>query len=113
MRQKLYAPSLSNDFVPKDSFGDDDYIVAPSASCVGFVRNYYSKLFDNSSLHNEVKELSKRTYEFSEFMVKVLQVYNVGAKLEGKATYHDSCAGLRECKIKAGAEETSCQCKRS
>jgi len=95
------------DFVPKsqkgsvaDSFGDDDYIVAPSASCVGFIRNYYSKLFDNSSLHNEVKELSKRTYEFSEFMVKVLQVYNVGAKLQGKATYHDSCAGLRECKIK-------------
>ena len=88
------------DFVPKDSFGDDDYIVAPSASCVGFIRNYYLKLFENSSLHNEVKELSKRTYEFSEFMVKVLQVYNVGAKLEGKGTYHDSCAGLRECKIK-------------
>jgi len=88
------------DFVPKDSFGDDDYIVAPSASCVGFVRNYYSKLFENSSHHNEVKELSKRTYEFSEFMVKVLQVHNVGAKLQGKATYHDSCAGLRECRIK-------------
>ena len=88
------------DFVPEDSFGDDDYIVAPSASCVGFVRNYYSKLLDNSSLHNDVKELSKRIYEFSEFMVKVLQVYNVGAKLEGKATYHDSCSGLRECRIK-------------
>jgi L-lactate dehydrogenase complex protein LldE len=38
---------VHQDFVPKDSFGDDDYIVAPSASCVGFVRNYYSKLFDN------------------------------------------------------------------
>ncbi|HEY1869978.1 MAG TPA: (Fe-S)-binding protein, partial [Chitinophagaceae bacterium] len=88
------------DFVPKGSFGDDDYIVAPSASCVGFVRNYYSKMFDNSSVHNDVKDLSKHIYEFSEFMVKVLQVYNVGAKLEGKATYHDSCAGLRECKIK-------------
>src|SRR6266498_596022 len=61
-----------------------DYVVAPSASCVGFVRNYYSK----------------RIYEFSEFMVKVLQVFNVGAKLQSKATYHDSCAGLRECKIK-------------
>src|SRR5437764_2324508 len=32
-------------------------IVAPSASCVGFVRNYYSKLFDNSSLHNQVKAI--------------------------------------------------------
>ena len=65
---KVVCTKFIRDFVPEDSFGDDDYIVAPSASCVGFVRNYYSKLFDNSSLHNEIKELSKRTYEFSEFM---------------------------------------------
>jgi L-lactate dehydrogenase complex protein LldE len=81
-------------------FSGTDYIVAPSASCVGFVRNYYAKLFDNSSVHNEVKDLSKRLYEFSEFMVHVLKVENLGASLTGKATYHDSCAGLRECKIK-------------
>jgi L-lactate dehydrogenase complex protein LldE len=81
-------------------FSGDDYIVSPSASCTGFVRNYYSKLFDNSSLHNDVKNLGKRVYEFSEFMVQVLKVQNVGAVLNGKATYHDSCAGLRECKIK-------------
>jgi L-lactate dehydrogenase complex protein LldE len=92
------AKSVCTKFI-KD-FEGTDYVVAPSASCAGFVRNYYSKLFDNSSLHNQVKELSNRIYEFSEFMVKVLQVYNVGAKLKAKATYHDSCAGLRECKIK-------------
>jgi L-lactate dehydrogenase complex protein LldE len=39
-------------------------------------------------------------FEFSEFMVKIVGVENVGAVLNGKATYHDSCAGLRECKIK-------------
>ena len=76
------------------------YVVAPSASCVGFVRNYYSKLFDNSSLHNDVKDLQKRTFEFSEFLVNVLKIEDFGAALKGKATYHDSCAGLRECKIK-------------
>jgi L-lactate dehydrogenase complex protein LldE len=81
-------------------FKGADYVVAPSASCVGFVRNYYSKLFDNSSLHNEVKDLQKRTFEFSEFLVNVLKVEDIGAVLKGKATYHDSCAGLRECKIK-------------
>ena len=82
-------------------FEGADYIVAPSASCVGFVRNYYTKLFDNSSAHNEVKHLSERIFEFSEFMINVLGVDDVGATLEGKATYHDSCAGLRECKIKS------------
>lgn len=81
-------------------FKGDEYIVSPSASCVGFVRNYYGKLFDNSSAHNEVKELSDRIFEFSEFMIKVMKVDDVGATLEGKATYHDSCAGLRECHIK-------------
>jgi L-lactate dehydrogenase complex protein LldE len=82
-------------------FSGTDYIVAPSASCVGFVRNYYTKLFDNSSLHNQVKDLGNRLFEFSEFMIKVLKVEDVGASLPGKATYHDSCAGLRECRIKA------------
>jgi len=81
-------------------FRGADYVVAPSASCVGFVRNYYPTLFDNSSFHNDVKDLQKRTFEFSEFMVKVLQKENVGASLKGRATYHDSCAGLRECRIK-------------
>lgn len=81
-------------------FADAEYVVAPSASCVGFVRNYYGKLFANSSVHNDVQRLSDHTFEFSEFMIKVLGIDNVGGKLEGKATYHDSCAGLRECRIK-------------
>lgn len=81
-------------------FAGSDYIVAPSASCVGFVRNYYPKLFDNSSFHNDVKDLQKRTFEFSEFLVNVLGVEDVGASFNMKATYHDSCAGLRECRIK-------------
>ena len=81
-------------------FSGHDYVVAPSASCVGFVKNYYSTLFNNSSLHNEVKDMQKRIFEFSSFMVNVLGVEDVGATLHGKATYHDSCAGLRECRIK-------------
>jgi L-lactate dehydrogenase complex protein LldE len=81
-------------------FKGAEYIVAPSASCVGFIRNYYGKLFNNSSDHNNVIKLADKTFEFSEFMIKVLGVDKVGARLEGKATYHDSCAGLRECKIK-------------
>jgi L-lactate dehydrogenase complex protein LldE len=81
-------------------FSGSDYIVAPSASCVGFVRNYYTRLFDNSSLHHEVADIGKRIFELSEFLINVLKVEDFGATLEGKATYHDSCAGLRECRIK-------------
>ena len=83
-------------------FDNADYIVAPSASCVGFIRNYYDKILDNSAQYNQVKDICKRIYEFSEFLTDVLKVENVGAVLNVKATYHDSCAALRECKIKEG-----------
>jgi L-lactate dehydrogenase complex protein LldE len=92
------AKSVCTKFL-KD-FKGTDYIVSPSASCVGFVRNYYTKLFENSSLHHEVVDTGKRIYELSDFLINVLKIEDFGAKLEGKATYHDSCAGLRECKIK-------------
>ena len=83
-------------------FSSTDYIVAPSASCVGFVKNYYSKLFENSSAHNQVKDLGKKIFEFSEFLTDILRIDNYGAELNAKATYHDSCAALRECNIKEG-----------
>jgi L-lactate dehydrogenase complex protein LldE len=92
-------------------FDGADYIVAPSASCVGFVRNYYSKLFENSSQHNQVKDLSNRIFEFSEFLVDVLKIENYGANLNAKATYHDSCAALRECKIKDAPRKLLAQVK--
>lgn len=86
-------------------FEDPDYIVAPSASCVGFIRNYYSELFENSSQHNQVKNLAERTFEFTEFLTQILQIDNYGAELNVRATYHDSCAALRECKIKGAPRQ--------
>ena len=85
-----------------NDFKNADFIVAPSASCIGFVRNYYPKLFENGTHTNKAKEISKKVYEFSEFLTDILKVDKFSAKLEGKATYHDSCAALRECKIKEG-----------
>ena len=81
-------------------FDNADYIVAPSASCVGFVKNYYSKLFEDSPDLGKIQSLGKRIFEFSEFLTDVLKIENYGAVLNGRATYHDSCAALRECKIK-------------
>lgn len=55
------------------------------------------KILPTSNLQ---KKTSEKIHEFSSFLVNVLQVENLGAVLEGKATYHDSCAALRECGIK-------------
>lgn len=81
-------------------FADAQYVVMPSASCTGFVKNYYSDIYDKASNTKEIKDLQSRVYELSDFLVNVLKVDDLGAKLNCKATYHDSCAALREIKLK-------------
>jgi len=83
-----------------EDFSGADYIVAPSASCVGFVKNYYQKLFESSALQQAAKKTSERIFELSDFLVNILKIEDLGASFNGKVTYHDSCAALRECKIK-------------
>ncbi len=93
------AKAVAEKFI-RENIAHSDYVVAPSASCTGFIRNYYPQLFDNSSIHNEISKLKARSFEFSDFLVNVLKVEDLGASFPMKATYHDSCAALRECKIK-------------
>lgn len=81
-------------------FEGADFIVAPSASCVGFVKNYYKQVFENSAHKTQAAKTAERIFEFSDFLVNILKETNFGAVLNEKATYHDSCAALRECKIK-------------
>ena len=81
-------------------FDGPDFIVSPSASCAGFVRNSYGKLFENNAFQSPAKKVATQLFELSEFLVQILHVTDLGARFNGKATYHDSCAGLRECNIK-------------
>jgi len=82
-------------------FDGSDYIVSPSASCAGFIRNNYGKLFENNAFQSPAKKVSSQIFELSEFLVKILGTTALGASFNGKATFHDSCAGLRECNIKS------------
>ncbi len=80
-------------------FQNDHYIVSPGASCVSMVKNYYPELFHNSSMHNEYKQVQKYFYEFSDFLVNVMHVTDVGARLVAKAVFMDNCSAMRECGI--------------
>lgn len=84
----------------RDFSGTDHFIVAPSGSCTGYIRNYYQELFHNSAEHNDVKKVNMHLFEFTEFLVNVLHITDIGAVLHRKATYHDGCGTLRECGIK-------------
>ena len=94
------ARAVGNKFL--QDFKGEGYIVGPSGSCTGYVRNYYEKMFKNGAEHNLSMEVSNRMYEFTEFLTDVLKVEDIGATFKGKATYHDACGALRECGIKEG-----------
>jgi len=83
-----------------NDFSENRYIVSPSASCTGMVKNYYNDLFTNTAVHNKCRAIQGNIHELSDFLVNVIKRDYFGAELEGRAVYHDSCAGLRECKIK-------------
>ncbi len=73
-------------------FEDAPIIVCPSGSCVNTVRNHYPELFkDDAGWLARAEKVGKKTYEFSEYLVDVLGVEDLGAQFDGKITYHDSC----------------------
>jgi L-lactate dehydrogenase complex protein LldE len=93
-----HAKCLGEKFI--HDFSHDRPIVAPSASCVGFVKNYYPQMFHNTAYHLEYKQLQKNIFEFTDFLVNVLKVTDVGATFEGSVVCHDACAALREYGLK-------------
>jgi L-lactate dehydrogenase complex protein LldE len=78
-----------------------DYVVAPSGSCAGMIREHYPRLFaDDPAFHPRAAHLAHRTYELVSFLVDVMGVTSVDAAYDGTVTYHDSCSGLRELGVK-------------
>ncbi|PYP93290.1 MAG: Fe-S oxidoreductase [Candidatus Angelobacter sp. Gp1-AA117] len=77
-------------------FKDAEVIVCPSGSCTTMVRSFYPELLASSPLHADAVSLGVRTFELSEFLVKIAGVTDVGATFPHTVTYHASCHGLRE-----------------
>lgn len=72
-------------------------VVVPSGSCASMIRHSYLELFAGDKIWlPRAAVLAERTYEFSEFLVDVLGIVDVGAYYPGPVTYHSSCHLLRE-----------------
>jgi len=77
-------------------FKHAEAVVCPSGSCVTMVRTFYPELLAASPLREDAIAVASRTFELSEFLVKVAAVTQVGATFPHSVTYHASCHGLRE-----------------
>lgn len=85
-----------------DAFSGYDYVVAPSGSCGGMLREHMPHLFDDDpNTREKAVALAARTYELISFLTDIMRVERVEASYAGTVTYHDSCAGLRELGIKS------------
>jgi L-lactate dehydrogenase complex protein LldE len=86
-----------------DVFRDAEHIVIPSGSCASMIANHYEDLFQKDPEYLErTRAILPRVKEFSQFLLEVAKVDDVGARMESVVTFHDSCHGLRELGIKSG-----------
>lgn len=77
-------------------FAASEHVVVPSGSCATMVKKEYPGLLEGDpALRKEAEALADRTWELSQFLVRVLGVSRVATDFRGKVAYHDSCHLLR------------------
>ncbi|WNS75761.1 (Fe-S)-binding protein [Bacillus sp. DTU_2020_1000418_1_SI_GHA_SEK_038] len=88
-----------------NTFQHAEYVVSPSGSCA-YMFHEYPKIFKGDPVWEpRAKALAEKTYELTQFIVEVLQIEDVGARLDGRATFHTSChmtrlLGVKEAPMK-------------
>lgn len=83
-------PELAKPLVDRveKNFASVDYIVAPSASCIGSLRE-----------HEDRPNLVTKSLDLSEFLIDILNVTDVGASFKHRVTFHTTCHSLRVAKL--------------
>jgi L-lactate dehydrogenase complex protein LldE len=73
-----------------------DAVVLPSGSCASMFRHFEELFEGDAAMQARATSLARRTHELSSFLVDVLGVTDLGARFDGRVTWHDACHGLRE-----------------
>ena len=80
-----------------EAFEPYDHVVAPSGSCAGMVRVHYPEaLAGDPAWAERARDLAAKTHEITSFLADIRGYRPNARALSATATYHDSCAGLRE-----------------
>lgn len=95
------ARTLAKHFIQTFEAGDHDYIVSPSGSCTAMVQHFAELFTGEPDWRRRAQAVAARTYELSSFLIRVLNVDDVGASWTGRLTWHDACHGLRDLNLKS------------
>ena len=83
-----------------NDFPNNRIIVSPSASCIAFVKNHYTKLSSEDDFIKKHSIIKSNLFELTDFLVNKLKITDLNASFPAKITFHDSCSTLREYGIK-------------
>lgn len=94
------ARPLADSFLK--NFGDYEYIVCPSGSCVSMVTHHYEDFFGHDN--EKYNATRKKTYELTQFLTQVLKIESLDVSFPYRVGLHNSCHGLRELRLGSSSE---------
>jgi len=84
------AKELANKLI---SEYDSKYpIVVPTTSCVGYIKNYYKELLENSAEVNMLRNFTQNIYELCYYIVNIKAVETLNNAFNHRVFYFKSCA---------------------
>jgi len=83
-----------------ENFARYDYIVAPSGSCVLFVKEHYGKLAQNKN----AEKVRTNIYELCEFLTDVVKIKSLQSRFPHRVGLHESCHGQRGLRLSQSSE---------
>ncbi len=94
------ARAVAERFIEIYEETDADAIVMPSGSC-GAMAHHLPELFrDDAAWLPRAERVAAKTFELGSFLVRELGVEELGARFDGRVTWHDACHGLRDLGIR-------------
>lgn len=94
------ARQVAKRFIEVFEDSNADAIVSPSGSCTAMVHHFPELFSDDPQWRERAEAIALRTHELSSFLIRVLEIEDVGASWQGRLTWHDACHGLRDLNIR-------------
>ncbi|WP_114417118.1 (Fe-S)-binding protein [Marinospirillum perlucidum] len=77
-------------------FPEDYPVVVPSGSCAGMMRKHYPELFAGTPQQSQAEALAGRTWELTDFLLRVCNLRLEDQGQPVKVAMHTSCSARRE-----------------
>ncbi len=67
-------------------------IIVPSTACASYIRNHYSKLFENRAVPAEVNLFTQNIFELCHYLVSVRKITKMNNYFNKRVFYYKSCS---------------------